>query len=186
MNTNTTVPVFEIGFKSRIHSLSVLSVAGYKESPEQRFTDYFEPLGQSGLPPENSPVGDCAGRPYDRPLPGLSQRHSVPIMSKSQEWKVTISGQIEEVTDGPRFLALFEAALTSDPEVIVIQFNEPSWPHMASAVLLISAADLKEALAMGQVILSRNMHVAAQATIGDQAYGRAFQVGAQLLSSPLD
>jgi hypothetical protein len=105
-------------------------------------------------------------------------------MSRFQEWKVTISGQVDEVTDDPRFPALFEAALTSDPDVNMIQFDEQSWPHVASAVLLISAKEMKDAIAIGQDILSRNMHVTAQAIIGDQPYGRAFQVGAELLSSP--
>ena len=105
-------------------------------------------------------------------------------MPTSQEWKGTIGGRIEEVTDDPRFSALFEAALKSDPEVDMIQFDESSWPHTTSAALLISASSMNDAIALGQDILSRNLRVAAQAIIGDKPYGSALQVGAELLSSP--
>lgn len=103
-------------------------------------------------------------------------------MPITREWKVTIGGQIEEVANDPRFPALFEAALTSDPEVNMIQFGEPTKPRAASAVILISAVDLSAALALGQDIPSRNFHVVARAIFGDKPYRWALQVEAKLLS----
>ena len=74
-------------------------------------------------------------------------------MSTSQEWKA-IGGRIEGVFDDPRFAALFEAALNSDAETNMIQFQMPSGPHLASVVLLNSAADMKVAITLGQDISS--------------------------------
>jgi hypothetical protein len=59
-----------------------------------------------------------------------------------RDWKVTIGGRIDGVTNDSRFPAFFEAALNADPEVHMIQFGEANWPHFVSAVLRISAPDL--------------------------------------------
>jgi hypothetical protein len=99
-----------------------------------------------------------------------------PVSLVPRQWKVTIGGQIEGVTDDPRFPALFEAALASDPEVNLIKFGEPSRPLMASAVLLVSAPESHIVHVLGMDILKRNLHVAAQAIIGDKPYGWALEV----------
>jgi hypothetical protein len=107
---------------------------------------------------------------------------AVPDRATPRQWKVTICGRIEEVTDDPRFPALFEAALSSDLEADVIQFNEPSLPHTTSAVLKISEVSNQAAEAIGLAILRRNLRVAALAIIGDEPYGWAAEVKSEPLS----
>jgi hypothetical protein len=107
---------------------------------------------------------------------------AVPDKATPRQWKVTICGRIEEVTDDPRFPALFEAALSSDLEADVIQFNEPSLPHTTSAVLKISEVSNQAAEAIGLAILRRNLRVVALAIIGDEPYGWAAEVKSEPLS----
>jgi hypothetical protein len=102
-----------------------------------------------------------------------------------RDWKVTIGGRIDGVTNDSRFPAFFEAALNADPEVHMIQFGEANWPHFVSAVLRISAPDPNVADALGQDILRRNLRVAARAIIGDERYSWEMQVAREpFISSP--
>jgi hypothetical protein len=109
---------------------------------------------------------------------------AVPDLLTTRQWNVTIGCQVEEVTDDPRFPALFEVALTSDPEVPMIQFGVPSLPHCATVVLIISAAERNTADVLGLNVLKRNLHVAAQTIVGDKPYGRAIRVGVEPFPSP--
>jgi hypothetical protein len=120
------------------------------------------------------------------PAPVVDQCEiAVPGTLMTRQWKVTISCQVDEVTDDPSFAGLFEVALTSDPKVHMIQFGVSSLPHWVSAVLLVAAAESTTAEAIGLSILKRNLDVGAQAIIGDKPYGTAFQVGVeQFPSSP--
>lgn len=128
----------------------------------------------------------------DLPMPAGTRSTEPPPLSVnpdplvSKQWKVTIGCQVDEVTDDPRFLALFKAALVSDPEVSMIQFGEPSLSHGASAVLLISAAVRNAAEALGKDILKRNLHVAARALIGDKPYDSILEVRVEPFPSPFD
>jgi hypothetical protein len=101
----------------------------------------------------------------------------------SRRWNVTIGGRIDGVTDNQEFPALFKSALTSDPEVKIVQFNQPTFPHTTSAVVLISAVDKQTAEAEGQEILLRNLRIAARAVIGEENFGWTIRVSADQITT---
>ncbi len=100
-------------------------------------------------------------------------------MPNSRRWNVTIGGRIDGVTDNQGFPALFESALISDPEVKIVEFTQPTFPHTTSAVVLISAVDKKTAEAQGQETLLRNLRIAARAVIGEENFGWTIRVSAE-------
>ena len=104
-------------------------------------------------------------------------------MPNSRRWNVTIGGRIEGVTDNQGFPALFESALTSDPDVKIVQFNHPTFPHTTSVVVLISAVNKKAAEAQGQDVLLRNLRIAARAIIGEDDFGWTFRVSAEPITT---
>ena len=104
-------------------------------------------------------------------------------MPNPRRCNVTIGGRIEEVTDNEGFPALFESALTSDSDVKIVQFKQPTFPHTTSAVVLISAANKKDAEAHGQAILLRNLRIAARAIIEDEDFGWTIRVSAEPITT---
>jgi hypothetical protein len=95
-----------------------------------------------------------------------------------RRWNVTNGDRIDGVTDDQGFPALFESALTSDPKVKIVQFNQSTFPHTTSAVVLISAVNKEAAEAQGQDVLLRNLRIAARAIVGDNNFGWAISASA--------
>jgi hypothetical protein len=102
-------------------------------------------------------------------------------VSESARWNVTIRGRIERVTDDPRFPALFEDALASDPDVTLIRVQRHPGPHANPADILISAVDIKDAERKGRDIMKQILKLAAD-TFGVERYGWTVSAGAELRS----
>jgi hypothetical protein len=102
-------------------------------------------------------------------------------MSELRHWSVRIAGRVEKVSDDPRFPALFENALMSDPDVTLVRFQQHPWPHANSADIVISATDKKAAEAKGHDIMKQILTLAAQA-FGVERYGWVVSAGAELIS----
>jgi hypothetical protein len=102
-------------------------------------------------------------------------------MSEPHEWNVRIGGRVERVTDDPRFPALFEEALISDPDVTLVRFQQHPWPHANSANIVISAITKKDAEDKGHDIMKQILKRAAEA-FGAERYGWVVSAGAELIS----
>lgn len=164
-----------VGYKSIAFSYSGDAVIFFNDGRELSVPGYvaeklLQTRAEEGLPP--IPVTRATS---PEPVADDSDL-TAPDTATTRQWKVTLGCQVDEVTNDSRFSALFEAALDSDPQVDMIHFGGPSLPHGASAVLLVSATEMTKAEVLGMDILKRNLHVAAQAIVGDKPYGRALQV----------
>jgi len=92
-------------------------------------------------------------------------------MSNSREWNVTVRGRIEHVTDQSQFPELFQAALSAEDGISIVQFHHPTWPHTTSAVIRISASRKKVAESRAREVVLRAFRRVASTIIGDEAFG---------------
>ena len=102
-------------------------------------------------------------------------------MSELRQWSVRIGGRVERVSDDPRFPALFEDALMSDPDVTLVRFQQHPWPHANAANIVILATDKEDAETKGHDKMKQILTLAARA-FGVEGYAWVVSAGAELTS----
>jgi len=99
-------------------------------------------------------------------------------MSNSREWDVTVRGRIENVSDREAFPGMFQAALGTEPEISIVQFDHPTWPHTTAVVIRISAIRKRDAEESAREIILRVLSGVAREIIGNEAFGWTLSVDA--------
>ncbi|NNN00357.1 MAG: hypothetical protein HKL86_00825 [Acidimicrobiaceae bacterium] len=99
-------------------------------------------------------------------------------MSNSREWDVTVRGRIENVTDRDAFPGMLQAALGTEPEISIVQFDFPTWPHTTAVVIRISAIRKRDAEEIAREIILRLYLDVAREIVGNEAFGWTMSVDA--------
>ena len=82
-----------------------------------------------------------------------------------------VGGRVEYVTDQENFPVLFLEALGRQPEIPIVQFNRPSWPHTTSVVIRVSANSKESAEKLAREMLLDVFLVAAREIAGQAPFG---------------
>ena len=92
-------------------------------------------------------------------------------MPEGQDWDVIVGGRVEYVTDQENFPDLFLAALRRQPEITIVQFHRPSWPHTTSVVIRVSANSKESAEKLAREMLLDVFLEAAREIAGQAPFG---------------
>ncbi len=101
------------------------------------------------------------------------------------QWKVSLGGRVEKVTDQPGYLALFEGMLTSDPGVIAVRWQIHDFPHANRAEIVLLASSKSDVETKGREIMKRILRQAAS-DLGIGRYGWTVSSSAELVAAARD
>lgn len=104
-------------------------------------------------------------------------------MPNDREWDVTVGGRIEHVTDQDVFPDSFHSALVRAGEIIVMQFNQPSWPHTTSIVIRLDASRKEDAELRARELVLPVLISVARDLLGTSQFGWTLSVDAKRASN---